>query len=178
MKFAEYTLSFTHALRFFSRELNEFGEINMTERRRAAGGRIEKVHEEAPAEDISGVGLLIPALEALEASRGGEACLRRSAPINSARRSPWTYGGARRKTIRGPISHGGRKREREREREQFLTLNIITRIRPKVRNRFVTSHQSRVRPSWCAHVCVCVIPSTFPIIFFRIYYTRHSTHLT
>jgi len=33
------------------------------------------------------VGLLIPALETLEVSRGGEACLRRSAPINSARLS-------------------------------------------------------------------------------------------
>lgn len=80
--------TFTLVLRLAC-ELNEFGEINVTEKRRVgASKKCMKKHGEG-----SGVGLLIPALEPLEASRGGEACLRRSAPINSARRDLWTYGG-------------------------------------------------------------------------------------
>lgn len=56
------------------------------------------------------VGLLIPALEALEESRGGEACLGRSATINSARRG-WVdlWGRGSKDPYEGPrFSRSGR----------------------------------------------------------------------
>lgn len=83
----------------FPCELNEFGEINVTEKRRTSAS---KKYIKKHGGGLS-VGLLIPALEALEASQGGEACLQRSAPINSARRGRvdlWREG---RGSVRGPI---------------------------------------------------------------------------
>lgn len=59
-EFAEYAPTFTLVLRLAC-ELNEFGEINVTEKRRAgASKKCMKKHGGG-----SGVGLLIPALESL-----------------------------------------------------------------------------------------------------------------
>lgn len=71
---------------YFLCELNEFGKINVTEKRRtSASKKYMKKHG-----GLS-VGLLIPALEALETSRGGEACLRR--PRRLTRLDGWICGG-------------------------------------------------------------------------------------